>query len=117
MCICLCIIDIQIYIHTHVLLAVAVNPQTANPDVVAVRPISLLTLSLLTLLESNFPGKSLGIPDGPGNSTPLNQDCALESNPLKSSVSRGIGRIQPNAVAVNPQTANPDVGGFGSSRF
>ena len=26
------------------------------------RPISLLTLSLLTLLESNFPGKSLGNP-------------------------------------------------------
>ena len=25
---------------------------------------------LLTLLESNFPGKSLGNPDGPGNSTP-----------------------------------------------
>ena len=37
-----------------------------------VRPISLLTLSLLTLLESNLPGKSLGIPYGPGNSTPLN---------------------------------------------
>ena len=37
-----------------------------------VRPISLLTLSLLTLLESNFPGKSPGNPYGPGNSTPLN---------------------------------------------
>ena len=34
-----------------------------------VRPISLLTLSLLTLLDSNFPGKSLGNPYGPGNST------------------------------------------------
>ena len=34
------------------------------------RPISLLTLSLLTLLESNFPGKSLGNPYGPGNSNP-----------------------------------------------
>ena len=38
----------------------------------SVRPIPLLTLSLLTLLESNFPGKSLGNPYGPGNSTPLN---------------------------------------------
>ena len=37
-----------------------------------IRPISLLTLSLLTLLESNFPGESLGDPYGPGNSTPLN---------------------------------------------
>ena len=37
----------------------------------ALRPIPLLTLSLLTLLESNFPGKSLGNPYGPGNSTPL----------------------------------------------
>ena len=37
-----------------------------------VRPISLLTLSLLKLLESNFPGNSLGNPYGPGNSTPLN---------------------------------------------
>ena len=35
-----------------------------------IRPISLLALSLLTLLESNFPGKSLGNPYGPGNSTP-----------------------------------------------
>ena len=34
------------------------------------RPIPLLTLSLLTLLESDFPGKSLGNPYGPGNSTP-----------------------------------------------
>ena len=37
----------------------------------AARPISPLTLSLLTLLESNFPGKSLGNPYGPWNSTPL----------------------------------------------
>ena len=35
-----------------------------------VRPISLLTLSLLPSLESNFPRKSLGNPYGPGNSTP-----------------------------------------------
>ena len=30
------------------------------------------TLSLLTLLKSNFPGESLGNPYGPGNSTPFN---------------------------------------------
>ena len=42
-----------------------------NPHVgVGIRPISLLTLSLLTLLESNFQGKSTGNPYGPGNSTP-----------------------------------------------
>ena len=39
---------------------------------VRVHPISLLRLSLLTLLDSNFEGNS----HGPGNSTPLNQDYA-----------------------------------------
>ena len=54
-------------------------------DVLILRPISLLTLSLLTLLELNFPGQSLGHPYGPGNSTPQN-NIVLESNPLKSTM-------------------------------
>ena len=49
------------------------------------RPISLLTLSLLTLLDSNFPGKSLGIPMGLGF-PPLKFKIVLESNPLKSTM-------------------------------
>ena len=36
----------------------------------ALRPVPVLTLSLLTSLEANFPGKSLGDPCVPGNSTP-----------------------------------------------
>ena len=55
-----------------------------------IRPISLLTLSLLTLLESNFPGTSLGNPYGPGKST-ANIKIMLESNPLKSTMS--VGRL------------------------
>ena len=58
-----------------------------------VRPISLLSLSILTLLESNFPGKSLGNPYGPGNSTPLNRDCARVQPSNIHDVSREIGRI------------------------
>ena len=42
----------------------------ASRAVSGLRPISLLTLSLITLLESNFPGNSLGNPYGPGNFTP-----------------------------------------------
>ena len=37
-----------------------------------VRPILLLTLSLLTLLDPDFPGNSLGNPYGPATTTPLN---------------------------------------------
>ena len=40
------------------------------------RPAPLLTLSLLALLESNFPRKSLRIPYVPGNSTPLDKNVA-----------------------------------------
>ena len=55
-----------------------------------VRPISLLTLSLVILLESNFPGKSLGNPYGPGI-PPLQIKIVLESNPLKSPIL--VGRL------------------------
>ena len=54
--------------------------------------VSLLQLSLLTLLESNFPGKPLGDPYGRGNSTLFKQDCArVEPSEIRN-VSRGIGR-------------------------
>ena len=70
-------------------------------------PISLLTLSLLTLLESNFPGKSLGNPYGRGNSTLLNQDCARVEPSEISNVSRGIGRSGPaNAYKTKTPTKN-----------
>ena len=72
-------IYIYIYIYTSISYLYWFRPgfhqlnfkQTRNIfDVQHIRPISLLTLSLLTLLESNFPGKSRGNPYGPGNSTP-----------------------------------------------
>ena len=69
--------------------------KTIGPDINTggiLRPISLLTLPLLTLFESNFPGKSLGNPCGLGNSTPVNEDHA-RVKPLEiHNVSRGIGR-------------------------
>ena len=58
-----------------------------------VRPISLLTLSLLTLLESNFPGKSLGNPCGPGI-PPLRINIMLESNPLKPTMLVGRSGVK-----------------------
>ena len=57
---------------------------------ILIRPIFLLTLSLLTLLESNFPGKSLGNLMGLGI-PPLKINMALESNPLKSTML--VGRL------------------------
>ena len=43
---------------------------------IQVRPILLLTLPLLTWLDSNFPGNY-----EPGNSTSLNQNCARVKPP------------------------------------
>ena len=51
------------------------------------RPILLLTLSLLTLLDSNF----LAIPHGPGNSTPLHWHYARVEPPETRNVSRERG--------------------------
>ena len=56
------------------------------------RPISLLRVFLLRVLESNFPGKSLGNPYGRGNSTLLNEDCARVEPSEIHNVSREIGR-------------------------
>ena len=52
------------------------------------RPISLLKLPLLTLLDSNFQG----IPYGPGNSTPEKYHCARVKPSEIHNVSREIGR-------------------------
>ena len=54
-----------------------------------VRPISLLTLSLLTLLDSNFPGNPLWA----WEFHPLNLDCAGVKPSKIHNVSREIGRI------------------------
>ena len=56
----------------------------------ALRPISLRQVSLLRLLDSNFPGRSptdMRIP-------PLKIKAMLQSNPAKSNASTGIGRIR-----------------------
>ena len=59
------VLTVQTYCH---MLGAKTSPENPSSNLFpniscfTVRPISLLTLSLLTLLESNFPGKSLGNP-------------------------------------------------------
>ena len=64
----------------------------------AVRPTSLLTLSLLTLLESKIPGKSLGIPMDV-KIPPFRIKIVLESNPRKSTMlvgGLGVSKGEPS---------------------
>ena len=73
MCICMCIyihiIYIYIYIHTHTLDSVYICLARWLRRAALLLPIFLLRLSLLRLLDANFPGNSLR---------------ALEFHPLKS---------------------------------
>ena len=62
------------------------------PPLLLLRPVHLLRQFLLRVLESNFPGDSLGNPQGRGNPTLLNQDCARVEPPERHNISREIGR-------------------------
>ena len=51
--------DIYIYIYIYTYIYIYIHILGRGTVTVGIRPISLLTLSLLTLLESNFPGNPL----------------------------------------------------------
>ena len=84
MCVC---VYIYIYIHMYgrAFVAAPVEPLKSSClpfDDIMIRPILLLTLRLLRLLDSKFPGNPLWAWEFP----PITISIMLESNPLKSTM-------------------------------